>query len=226
MRAIRKSRIGWAAGTAVAAVALVGALHAPFARGLLMRIGGCPFAGAHMTAAQADVARHLALAVGRESASAPARPALGFVLDATTLADARRWKSDHHLACKEPREGLLQCADVPAQALGLSPAGGAVTDLELEFGPQGRLVNATTLRSRLTAQAASTAAGGIAASLGKSLGAPTRSTGSFDADHLARPIAESIATLSYHYADYVADVTAMRLATGVAVREQYMSARD
>jgi hypothetical protein len=218
--------VGRAALAAVAVIGLIGALHAPFARAVLARFGGCPFAGATMTAAQADAARRMALARPRRASMAPARPALGFALDATTVAEARRWAALHRLACDEPREGLVRCARVPAQLLGLRAGASPVADLALEFDPGGHLVTATTFRSGLSAGEAAATASRIAASLGEALGDATARTGTFDPAHLARSPADSIATLAYHYADYVADVTAMRLASGVAVREQYMSARD
>ena len=58
-----------AAGAVIVATGLIGLAHAPFARSLLMSLGGCPMAGARMTAAQAESARHMALGADR-----PGRP--------------------------------------------------------------------------------------------------------------------------------------------------------
>jgi hypothetical protein len=212
---------------ALAAAAVVGLLHTPFARPWLARFAGCPFAVGRMTPAQADAARHMALAtVPRDEDTAPVRPALGFALDVTTLADARRWARRHAAHCEEPREALLRCTGVTPDALGLESGESGVDELALEFDPHGHLVTATTFRTRLTAEAASITARGIAATLSRALGRPTRQSGGFGVDHLLRPAAESIATLAYRYGDYTADVEAVRLGSGVALREQYMSGRD
>lgn len=222
---------GWgrrAAVTAGVSILAIGALHTPCARSLLRRAGGCPFAGAGMlTIAQAEVARHIALAAAGGTGTAPARPALGFMLDTTTLTEARSWASAHDLRCEEPHLGFLRCTNVPAEALSLPAEQGPVGELELEFNASGRLVNAETFRSHLSAGEAARTAGSVTASLAKTLGPPAKSTGGFNASHLTQPSAESIGTVSYRFGDYVVDVTAMHTPrSGVTVREQYMSARN
>ena len=68
---------------------------------------------------------------------------------------------------------------------------------------------------------------GIVASLATKLGPAATRAGSFDAADLSRPTAESISTVSYRFADYVADVSSMSIgSSGSVVREHYMSARD
>ncbi|MGD0678927.1 MAG: hypothetical protein ABSC94_26275 [Polyangiaceae bacterium] len=221
-RRIVQAAIGFAA-----ALGLTGLMHAPFARSILGRAGGCPFAG-RLTPADAEVARHMALAEMHGTGNAPSRPAMGFILNGTTVAEARDWAAKKAVSCDEPRAGLLRCEHVPGEALGLRP-GAAPAELSLQFDPDGRLVNAVTFRSHLSAEVAAQTAAAIVTSLSDSLGPAKRGVGSFDAGHLSRPSASSIATVSYRYEDYVADVTAMRLPStegGVSVREQYMSARD
>jgi hypothetical protein len=199
----------------------------PCARSILGRAGGCPFGGGKLTAAQAEIARHVAAGAAGGSGTAPARPALGFLLDKTTLAEARSWAARSDVHCEEPRAGFLRCTDVSPEALSLPVEEGPVGELALEFGASGRLVNAETFRSHLSAEVGARAAGSISAALAKTLGPPARSTGGFDASHLAQPSAQSIATVSYRFGDYLADVMAMHtLRSGVAVREQYMSARN
>jgi len=115
VRAGRRASIALVAtaGTCVAALA---ALHAPFARTVLARIGGCPVGRA--SAAEIEAARKSAAAPNRGERDAPARPAAGFALDVTTRADVDAWARSHGVSCREKRErALLACADVPARAL-------------------------------------------------------------------------------------------------------------
>jgi hypothetical protein len=215
------------AATLGGTVAFIGALHAPFARGLLMRIGGCPTASAHMTSVEMDSARRVAVASDRATEAASTRPALGFTLDTTSESDVRAWAAREHASCEDVHPGLMKCADVPARALGRAEVEGTIDELALGFDRRGRLVNLTTLRSHLSPDQASRSAKDIATSLYGSLGVATRSAGSFTTEHLQKPGAASLGSLSYRYRDYVADVTALNLPSeGLALREHYMSAND
>jgi hypothetical protein len=222
-----KKTLAKVAGGLGAATLAIGALHMPFARTLVMRIGGCPLAGAKITPAQMDHARHMALAGRRGTTDAPARPALGFALDSTTLADVHSWAAREHVDCEEPRAGLVTCVDVRPRAVGRDDAAGKIDELALGFDARGHLVNVTTLRSGLEPEAAARAGGGIVSSLEASLGAPDKKAGDFVTAHLAQAGAASLVTRSYLYDDYVAGVTAIRVPpSGLALREHYMSARD
>jgi len=227
----RMGRIATTAlGTLAAATLVIGALHMPFARGLLMRAGGCPMAGAKMSAAQADNARRMGLsAMGSAPAShaAPARPALGFALDGTTLADIHAWASREHVDCEDVREGFVKCSNVAPKALGRPEVEGEIDELALAFDVKGQLVNLTTLRMHLTPEQGARAAQQIVSSLDGSLGVSGDATADFAPAHLSQSGAAGIASRAYRYVDYVADVTAMTLPTsGLALREHYMSARD
>ena len=61
--------------------------------------------------------------------------------------------------------------------------------------------------------------------LARDLGQPTSTAGRVEAPYLAAAPLRT-ATMEYRYSDYMADVTATNLRSGVAVREHYMSARD
>ncbi len=226
MRAGSKRTWVVAASTLAGATALVGVLHAPFARSLLMRAGGCPMGGARMTATESEVGRHMGAQANRGTSPAPARPALGFVLERTSLADVRTWTKSHRLSCDEPHPALIVCTKVPATLLGLPAGESAVDDLALGFNQRDLLVNATTFRSHLTPDAAASAARQIVSGLASALGPAAATAGTFDAAHLAQAPASSVAVLSYRYSDYVASVSAMNMPEGATVREQYMSAND
>ena len=203
-------------------VATVGALHMPFARGFLMSIGGCPVG--HAKLAELEPARRAAIAAERGTEAAPARPALGFALDRTTLAETRAWADRTHVACDDVREGLLRCKGVPSAALGLSDSDGPVSELYFGFDTRGRLVDVSTMRMHLPS---SNVARDVQGKLVSEVGAPHQTSGSFDDVHLSREGAQSLASLRYRYKDYFAEVIAMRFAgDGLVLREHYMSAND
>lgn len=169
----------------------------------------------------------MGVAAVRGTGVAPARPAMVFTIDDTTLDQAQHWARDNRLACDQPRAGAFRCNDVPAQALGLQPSPGSNAEVWLMFDGGGKLVNATTWRSHLAADVAAKMADQIAASLASRLGQPMKAFGGFDPQHLSNHTADSVGTLSYHFGDYVAEVGAVNLPnSGVAVREHYVSARD
>jgi hypothetical protein len=122
MRSNVKRRLTIAASVVGVAIAAIGVAHAPFARSLLMSMGGCPMAGARMTPVESESARRMALSAipATVSVPAPARPALGFSLDTTSPEDVRAWAKRERVDCKEAREGLIKCPDVRPEALGLS----------------------------------------------------------------------------------------------------------
>lgn len=227
MRSKTRRTIVVAMGTAALATGLVGLAHAPFARSWLMSLGGCPMAGARMTPAVAEHARHMALGAETATAEAPARPALGFALDATTHQEAQAWARREHVDCEDTRPGLMTCKGARPEDLGVPPAQGRLDELALEFDPKGRLVNMTTFRTHLTPASASAEAQAIVASLARTLGPADRHAGDFAAATLGARPAGSISTVRYRFTDYVADVTAMNApSSGPSIREHYMSARD
>jgi hypothetical protein len=173
-----------------------------------------------MTPANRDQARRLAAAGQGDAHRAPSRPAFGFLLDRTTLDEVRAWAQRARLECDDARANVVTCAHVPAST-------GIVDELTMAFDASGRLVNVTTYRTHLDAEAGAAMARSIAASLASELGPPTRSAGPFGGAELATPGVAGLSTISYRFADYIADVTVMNLAhTGVSLREHYMSAAD
>jgi hypothetical protein len=217
-----RKRLGTGVAVLAAATAAVGVLHMPFARGLLMRAGGCPFGQA--TLAQLEPARLAAVRSTRGSEAAPVRPALGFDLDRTTRKDLDAWADRAHVSCGEVREGLVFCKDVPAAALGMPAADGPVQELHLGFNTQGHLVDVATMRMHV---ARTETVRDVEKQLEAQVGAPHRTSGAFDDAHLAAEGPASLASTQYHYRDYVAEVMAARFSgDGLVLREHYMSAND
>jgi hypothetical protein len=227
MRTETKRRLRSTAGAVAVVLVAIGVAHAPFARPLLMRLGGCPMAGARMTPRESEAARQLALATTRGKAPAPLRPALGFTLDSTTSADVHAWAKRSGVDCDDARAGLIRCSHVAAAALALPAGEPAVGELALEFDGGDRLVNLTAVRNHLTASDAAATARAVVSGLASQLGPARVGGGDFGAERMAAEGAFSISTVAYRYEDYVADVTAMNAPSGgPSVREHYMSARD
>jgi hypothetical protein len=234
-----KRSVHWRRAIGIAAGVLVGVvlLHLPILRGALARFGGCPFANAPMTSGQMDTARRWALATRRGEGPAPVRPALGFSLDTTSENDVRQWAKGASLSCEDKRDGFIVCTAVPPEAIGFSrpaedvgvrPGAGAVID-ELAFGfnRRGQLVNVTTMRTHLRPVDASVVSSRIVSRLRDALGPATHSAGSLAAASLAQPGALGMATVSYRFRDYVAEMATMNLpSSGLSVREHYVSASD
>ena len=204
------------AATVAVGAAAIASLHSPWARPLLRRLGGCPAARA--TPEQVEAAQRGAWRRLRGAGAAPVRPALGFALERTTLADVHAWARAHGLACAQERAGALyRCGPVPASAV-TPGASGTYDDVAFGFRlADRRLVNLTTLRTGLDPEDAEARLHDAAKALERALGVPAE-----DARATAGP-----AYVAYRFADYMADVTAMRLpGRGHALREHYMAALD
>jgi hypothetical protein len=223
MKRAKKVVLGTLAATTVL-VGAVGALHLPFARPLLMRLGGCPADRVSPLAIHA--ARHEAITAARGPIAAPARPALGFALDEATIDDVRAWSSRAGVTCDEKREGtFVRCRDVAAASLPGTWPHGTLAEVTFGLSPKTKKVIAVaTLRSGLSDSDGVQTISGTSRELEAKLGAPTKSAG--DASALASA-GYHTATLSYAYSDYLASVTATKMPErGVLVREEYLSARD
>jgi len=199
--------------------AFVGFMHTKAGRPILMSLAG--FAGCPMgkaSAAEVEAVRRAAVASERGTAGAPARPALGFVLDRTTLSDVRKWAEQVGAGCTEERQGtLVKCSGVAATAIGRPSWENAMTELSFGFSTQGPLVSLTTLYSHRSADDTAKIATDAGATLEKDLGPAHTVAGS-----LAQT--GSVATLSYRFRDYAADVTACPVpGSGFVVRELYAS---
>lgn len=200
-------------------VGVVGLLHMPFARGLLMRAGGCPVGRASL--AEIEPARQASIAAQRGTSAAPSRPALGFELDRTTRDEARAWAQHVHVSCEDVREGVVSCRDVPAAALGLPEGDGPASELHLGFNTRGVLVDVSTMRLHVRPEPVAD----IESRLEATVGLPQQQSGRFDEASLAAAPAGDIATVRYRYSDYFAELIAMRFRDeGLVLREHYMSA--
>src|SRR3954468_20323775 len=141
--------------TAAAAIVSAGALlHTPWARPLLRRMGGCPVE--RLSPAQIEAAQGRAFRKLRGASPAPDRPALGFKLEETTLAEVRAWALQQGLSCETARDGAFLSCQGPRDDFSF---GFRLRDL--------RLVNVTTLRTGLAEDAARADFRGLTAELSR-----------------------------------------------------------
>jgi hypothetical protein len=231
-RGPRRRWVRWLAGVGgglALATAAIGALHTPWGRPLLARLGGCP--AMRVTGKEVDALRLRGLAAQlRPGAPAPARPALGFALDHDTPAAVRAWAAAAGVRCADKRRGLLavHCANVPRSAL--PGAAGAVVaaagppatieDLAFTFDPSSRLISVDAFTRRLAAGTATAGYASSSARLLGTLGVPTDQVGDDSAAALGL---FGAARRRYRFSDYVAIVSLSRLSSGLALREQYLS---
>jgi hypothetical protein len=207
-------------------VAVGGVLHMPFARGLLMKAGGCPM-GAEASPQEIDKAHQGALAKQRGRDMAPARPAFGFALDTTTRAEVIAWAQQARVACQRDRGGILRCNAVPASAVGAPDVEGPMTTLSFGFNAQDRLVDVSSMRMHLTPAAGLASVTDIMANLTRQLGAPHNHLGAFDLEHLSEKSLGGLSNVAYRFHDYAVDVVAMSFDTdGLVLREHYASIAD
>jgi hypothetical protein len=219
-------RLAIAGGALAAATAFIGFLHTPAGRPLMATLFGasCPVLGA--TADDVDNGRRMG--VKRERAgkeTAPARPALGFVLETTNRDQVDEWAKKNDVDCDRERPFLTRCKNVDSRVFSSAEGTGKIEELTFGFRADGRLVNVATLRRGLTPADGNRIEGILSRSLYKELGKP-------EADLQNKKEVVSAETLtqsktSVRYSDYFADIVAINLPTsGVAVREQYLSALD
>ena len=207
-------------------VAVGGVLHMPFARGLLMRAGGCPMA-VEPSAQVVDTAHQGALAKQRGTEMAPSRPALGFELDKTTRDAVMAWAQDNKLTCQLDRGRVVRCNDVKASAVGVSDVQGRISILSFAFNAQDRLVDVSSMRVHMTPRAGLAALTDITTGLTRQLGAPHTQLGQFDLEHLSQKSIAGLSNVGYRFHDYAVDVVAMSFdSDGLVVREHYASIAD
>ena len=210
-----------AAVTVATLTALVGLMHAPFARSFLMKVGGCPVGNEDAHAI--EHARSVAVKINRGDTVAPNREAFGFALGNATLEDIEIWRKKYDISCENKRkDSWVQCTQVSAAATG---AGHVTDELNFSFHPDTKtLTSVTAYRFKLPGDEAMRHVAGVRSGLEQRFGVPTKAAGSAEslADHDG-----ATATLNYRFRDLAIDVTGTRIpGRGVAVTESYQSVAD
>ncbi|WP_027820877.1 hypothetical protein [Paraburkholderia bannensis] len=205
-------------------VAAIGWMHTPQGRKALANLGiGCPVN---------SIDPHVVLAIQQNAISrergltaAPGRPALGLQLDRSTEAQIAVKMIHENVHCDALSRGLryLRCRGVPAQLLGTN--GPPVSEIWFSFGPAHTLMAVNLYRRDMTESEARQSWKIAVENLRRALGVPASTSGDTTlASLMKKPVA--VARVNYAYSDYVATVTASHMPYGgLAVREQYMSAR-
>lgn len=216
-----------AAGIGLAAVFSVGGmgfLHTKWGKPLLMKVGGCPVGKA--SPAELDALRDNANAASRGATPAPARPAFGFDLDKTTLADAKAWAKRVGASCEDKREGSVYvCSNVKSEWLTQSMGGsGVITELEFGFrANHGTMYTVVSRKYGLTPAQGAAQYDAVAKGVSARFGAPTIQGGTASPEFLgANPWATVM--YEYRYSDYFVTGSAVNATEGVMVIEQYTSA--
>jgi hypothetical protein len=215
----------WAFGIAAVLVLAVGFLHTAPGRGVLSAIGvGCPARAG--TPEEVDRARAVGVARHAGRTGSPARPALVFALERTTIADLEAWADAHRVSCSAIRgtDTLRKCTDVPAAAVGQPAWFAPIEELTFEFRADRTLASVSTMRRKLAVADANAMTRELGRQLNDLLGAPTVHGGQNDPAHFAKSPLQAYKE-EWVFGDYGATLGEVRLAdTGLMVREQYISA--
>lgn len=154
---------------------------------------------------------------------APSRPALGLVLDQTTIREASNWLQEKGLSCRHGVNAyaFIKCIRVPANSLG-ERSFNLIDEMALSFNTKGKLVSINLLRRKLSASDGAKILGDISHSLKSRLGNPTKIFGDIDVKTFTE--AMNSVSIEYSFKDYLAKVTASYLPwSGVVLYEQYLS---
>jgi hypothetical protein len=217
---VKKVLVGVAISIA-AATGIVGLLHTSVGKPLLAKAGGCPANNAPPQGV--EDAQKRAIRLTRGETPAPARVALGFELDKTTLSDVQSWAKKHGIACKATREDTtLSCVDIPAEALPATFARGRIDELEMSFRVADKtLLGLSTWRWHLPEETAARELDSVFTGLRGSLGSPTVNEG--DRARLGRELFAGV-IVKYNFKDYLCTVSGMNLPEkGITLHESYVT---
>lgn len=203
----------------VGLVALIGALHMPFARSMLARVGGCPFptSGRTLGPAAAEALRLSTLQQTRGNELITTRDAAGFLLAQDTRADVKRWASTHGVTCREDRHGAgVRCDDVAGPMLRSPRAADETLRVLLAFDLQDRLVG---VQLQSVAKSSSEARARVAQA--ERMIASAGGDGLSDVARLERPLGQSKAQL--RAANYSAELVITHMGREFAIYESYQA---
>ena len=213
-----KKGLAIASASLVGMTGLIGALHMPFGRSLLMKIGGCPIE--RITPAQLEQVQNAAVnnATADATDNAPARPALGFVLEKTTIEEVHAWIDRKGLTCKNDLgDTLIMCPGVPAATV--DQQGPDLASLEFGFRPGTKVLRlVSTFRNKLSREQTLDLMHARDEELTRQLGKPTEQ-GHPD---LAAP-ASNAYLVTYNFKDYLAKEQAAEIGSGFTLAEHYIS---
>jgi hypothetical protein len=241
MKTLRRV-LAYSLGTLALAAALITAWHLPPVRRLLGLAplahpthGSCPFGfgGSSSTPSASDIAaarqREVDAAAAYRVAHADeplahARPALGFVLGTTTIAQVDQWASDNHVSCTHRNgDALVECANIPSALLAPAPIG--ATAAWFEFGARGTLRTVKTERDDADVAKVADAFTQTQDAVTAAAGAPRTIVGSAAPGVLSHGLLRQ-ASVEYRFQDYRAVVRATNMGHGYSLTETYATYTD
>lgn len=219
-----KRRLTCGAATLALLIAAVGLLHTKVGRPILAKLGvACPVTKA--TPQQIDHARTIPAAAFAGMPKAPARPALGFTFEKSTMGDVEAWAKANDIDCTSinGNETLRACKNVKATALGEPADFAPAEEVAFEFRAARTLAVISVLRRQLSVAQANVMTTAASNRLRAALGAPQKTAGENSAAHFAMGPLQAYQE-EYRFGDYAATLTETRLGTtGVLFREQFFS---
>lgn len=214
----------WTFGVALVLTVMTGLLHTRAGRPLLAKLGfGCPVRAG--TPEEVDRARAFGAQRFQGQPKAPARPALGFAFEQTTLEELEAWAAHHHVRCEKisGTETLRACSDVPPAAIGQPDWFGPAEEVSFGFRATRTLASISTLRRRLGVAHANAIAKELSARFQQSLGVPHVTGGENEPAHFSKGPLQTYMN-EWKFIDYGATLSEVRLAdTGIMIREHYLS---
>ena len=200
----------WLAGIVVVLTAITIVIHIPAVQ---RRVGACPF-GYDQPRTAAATAR-----APRVGSLAPARPALGFTLSATTRDEVLAWARRHDVHCTARHKSrALECTDVPSALLAQHGARLTGTTTWFELDERDTIITIKTVRRADAVDPIATAFTATESTLRARMGAPTSARGTTDELALG---AFRQAMVEHVYADYRAQIRATNMGNGYILTESY-----
>jgi hypothetical protein len=191
---------------------VVGLLHVPAFRAVLMAAGGCPIGGdASATAAQREATRRSALQGERGVTTAPVTSFFGLSLGTTTRAEVERRVADHAVCTANTSDLVLECVSERLSDFGVDAPGTTF----FRFDAQQHLVAVVVMPKRVSLDGSLRAFEHFSTTLTAALGPAHRNTGNADARALAPLMAQ--ARREHHFSDLITRVVASNLGDGVQV---------
>lgn len=203
--------LGAIAACLVLGTGVVGLLHVPALRSVLMAAGGCPVGGdVSATPSQRELARRTALEGERGVMPAPATTVFGLTLGTTTRAQVDQRVAQQ--ACTPNASDLvLECVWDTLSSFGVDGAGTTF----FRFDAQQRLVAVVVMPRRVSVDASLSAFEHFSSTFTAAFGPPHRSAGRADAVSLAPLMAQ--VRREHHFSDFITRVVASNLGDGVQV---------
>ncbi len=203
--------LGATAAVLLLTTGVVGLLHVPAFRAVLMAAGGCPIGGdASASPAQREATRRMALQGERGVTTAPVTSFFGLSLGTTTRAEVEQ-RVEGATCTANASDLVLECLSNNLSDFGVDAPGTTF----FRFDAQQHLVAVVVMPKRVSLDGSLRAFEHFSTTLTAALGPAHRNTGNADAQALAPLMAQ--ARREHHFSDLITRVVASNLGDGVQV---------